>query len=50
MEKNIIVNLLIFIAILYALKVFLGFHISIMGSLVLTLALNFAFGLFRSRP
>lgn len=50
MDKNVLFSLLIFIGILYALNVFLHLHISIIGSLILTLALNFAFGLFRSRP
>lgn len=49
MDKNLVINLLIFIGILYALNVFLHLHISIIGSLVLTLVLNFAFGMFRSR-
>ena len=41
MDKNVVVNLLVFIAILLALNFFFHLHISIIGSLVLTLALSF---------
>lgn len=40
MDKNVVGHLLLFIAILLALNFFLHLHISIIGSLVLTLALN----------
>ncbi len=41
MDKNVVLNLLVFIAILLALNFFFHLHISIIGSLVLTLALSF---------
>lgn len=42
MDKNVVVHLLMFIAVLLALNFFFHLHISIIGSLVLTLGLNVA--------
>jgi hypothetical protein len=49
MDKNVILHLAIFIVVLLALNLIFHLHISIIGSLVLTLGLNFAFGLLQSR-
>ncbi len=45
MNKNIIVQLGVFIAILIALNFFFHLHISIIGSLVLTIGLSFVMSL-----
>ena len=46
MDKNVLVHLAIFIAVLYALNFAIpSLHISIVGSLLLTLGLSFVFGL-----
>ena len=42
MDKNVLMHLGVFIAILLALNFFFHLHISILGSLVLTLALSAA--------
>ncbi|MEM8678079.1 MAG: hypothetical protein AAGF97_01885 [Planctomycetota bacterium] len=49
MDKNVIFNLAIFIGLLLALNFFFHLHISIVGSLVLTIVLNLAFGAFRAQ-
>ncbi len=51
-DKNVILHLAVFIAILVALNFFFqefdfGFHISIIGSLVLTVALSLLNGVFQ---
>lgn len=46
MDKNVIGHLLVFIAVLLALNFFFHLHISIIGSLVLTVGLNIAFRAF----
>ncbi len=45
MDKKVILNLAIFIAIMLALNFFFHLHISIIGSLVLTLGLSFVMSL-----
>ena len=45
MDKNVILHLGVFIAILLALNFFFHLHISIIGSLVLTLGLSLVSGL-----
>lgn len=47
MDKSVVGHLLVFIAVLLALNFFLHLHISIIGSLVLTLGLNYAFRVFK---
>jgi hypothetical protein len=42
MDKNVILNFAVFIAILLALNFFFHLHISIIGSLVLTIGLSLA--------
>ena len=49
MDKNVILHLGVFVGILLALNFFFHLHISIIGSLVLTLGLNFALGLIQSK-
>ncbi len=44
MDKNVILHLAVFIAILLALNFFFHLHISIIGSLVLTLGLSLVSG------
>lgn len=49
MDKKVVGHLLIFIGILYALNYFLHLHISIIGSLILTVGLNVAFQAFAKK-
>jgi hypothetical protein len=49
MNNNVLLNLVIFIAVLLGLNYFFHLHISIIGSLILTLGLNFVFGRLQSR-
>lgn len=49
MDKNVVFHLAVFVGVLLALNYFFHLHISIIGSLVLTLGLNFAIGLFQSK-
>lgn len=49
MDKNVILHLAIFVGLLLALNFFFHLHISIIGSLVLTLGLNFAMGMIQSK-
>ncbi len=46
MDKNVFGHLLVFIAVMLALNFVFHLHISIIGSLVLTLGLNIAFRAF----
>ncbi len=47
MNKNLVWQLVIFVAILLALNAIFELHISILGSLLLTVVLSFAFSFFR---
>ena len=47
MDKNVILHLGVFIAILLALNFFFHLHISIIGSLALTLGLSFVSRMFQ---
>ncbi|QDV85830.1 hypothetical protein [Stieleria magnilauensis] len=49
MNKTYFRHLAIFVAILIALNFLFQWHISIIGSLLLTIGLNFAFNLFSNR-
>ncbi len=49
MDKNVILHLAVFIAVLLALNFFFHLHISIIGSLVLTLGLNIVLGMIQSK-
>ncbi|MCP4192316.1 MAG: hypothetical protein GY768_17020 [Planctomycetaceae bacterium] len=49
MSKNIWIQLGLFVAVLVALNFFFHLHISIIGSLVLTLVLNLVLRMFASR-
>ena len=49
MDKNVVIHLAVFVGVLLALNYFFHLHISIIGSLVLTLGLNFVMGLFQSK-
>lgn len=49
MDKNVILHLAIFVGLLLALNFFFHLHISIIGSLLLTLGLNFAMGMIQSK-
>ena len=49
MSKNIWIQLGLFVAVLIALNFFFHLHISIIGSLVLTLVLNLVLRMFASR-
>lgn len=50
MSKSIVGQLVIFVVVLLALNFFFHLHISIIGSLVLTIGLWFLFRLFQSSP
>ena len=49
MNKKFIKEMVVFVLILLALNFFLHLHISIIGSVVITLVLSFFFGSLRSR-
>ena len=49
MDKNVVIHLAVFVGVLLALNYFFHLHISIIGSLVLTLGLNLVMGLFQSK-
>ena len=49
MNLNILWQLGIFVLVLLALNTFFGLHISIIGSLVLTIGLSLLFSLFQRR-
>jgi len=49
MNKNYFLQLVIFIVVLLALNVFFELHISILGSLALTIGLSFLFSMFNRR-
>ena len=49
MDKNVVIHLAVFVGVLYSLNYFFHLHISVIGSLVLTLGLNFAIELFQSK-
>ncbi len=49
MDKTYIRHLAIFVAVLLLLNLFFQLHVSIIGSLLLTVGLNFAFNYFSSR-
>ncbi len=50
MNKNGMWHLAVFVGVLIALNFFFRLHISIIGSLLLTLGLNFVMRLFQSKP
>ncbi len=49
MNKNIIWQLVVFVVVLLLLNQFLHLHISIIGSLVLTIGLNLVFRMMQSQ-
>ena len=49
MSKNYLWQLVVFIVVLIALNFFFHWHISIIGSLALTLGLNFVLSLMQSK-
>lgn len=49
MDRAVVLHLAVFIGILLALNLLFGLHISILGSLALTLVLNVALRAFSSR-
>lgn len=49
MNRSYVWQLVVFVLILIGLNFFFGLHISIIGSLVLTLGLSFLFSAFRRR-
>lgn len=49
MSNSVLIQLGVFVAVLIALNFFFQWHISIIGSLALTIVLNLAFRLMASR-
>jgi hypothetical protein len=49
MTKNLLWQLGVFVLVLLALNIFLDLHISIIGSVVLTLVLSFVFNAIQNR-
>ena len=49
MDRNVVLHLAVFVGLLLALNLLFGLHISILGSLALTLVLNVALRAFSPR-
>ena len=49
MNKNVLLHLAVFVVVLVALNPFFPLHISIIGSVVLTVVLNLVMRLFQSK-
>ena len=49
MKKNVLLHLAVFVVVLIALNVFFHWHISIIGSVALTVVLNLAMRMFQSK-